>query len=91
MTFKHFKTMTQEEIQDLKQRHHDLCIFADFAAKVLNELLIGLHGEEADWANHVGRTEVPEQMELLSYETEFLNRLWMLREGANGICASNNF
>ena len=83
--------MTQQEIQELKERHHDLCIFADEVAKVLNELLVGLHGEEADWDNHVGRTEVPEQMQLLSHETEFLNKLWMLREGANGICASNDF
>lgn len=81
----------QDDIQELKESHHDLCVFADEVASRLNEQLVRLFGESADWENHVGSTSLPEELDLLGIDSELILHLWILREGANGICASNTY
>ncbi len=83
--------MTTNEFDELKENHHDLCVFADEIAIGLNDVLTSLLGDHADWAENVGSTELPQELELLGLSAEIIQRLWILREGANGICASNNY
>jgi hypothetical protein len=75
----------------LNKEHRDLLIFADEIANRLNTQIIRLLGEDATWGNHVGSTEIPKELDLNNLDTELLTELWILREGANGICASNNY
>ena len=68
----------------------DLLIFADEIAERLNTQIVRLLGENANWGNHAGTTEIPKEFNLTSVDAELLAELWILREGANGICASND-
>jgi hypothetical protein len=81
----------QYDLTELKEAHHNLCVFADDVASRLNDQLVRLFGESADWQHHAGSTELPKELDLLGIDSELILHLWILREGANGICASNNF
>lgn len=83
--------LDKEYCTKLSEKHHDLCVFANEMATRLNDVIIELLGDDADWANHVGSTEIPKELDLKVIDTSFVQTLWILREGANGICASNNF
>ena len=79
------------EVEDLEDSHHDLLVFADDVATRLNDQLIRLFGDLADWQEQAGSTEIPENIDLKGMDRELIAHLWILREGANGICASNNY
>jgi len=75
----------------MTQEHLDLLFFADEIAEKLNAQIVRLLGEDASWENHVGSTEIPKEFDLTSLDSELLTQLWIMREGANGICDSNNY
>lgn len=74
-----------------EQEHRDLLIFANEIADRLNTQIIRLLGDDADWQHWAGRTDIPKYFDLAGKDETLLAEIWILREGANGICASNNY
>lgn len=66
--------------------------FADRISEALNTLLIDQLGEDANWDDHVGVSELPYKFltafKPCSETQKLFADLWELREESNGLCAS---
>ena len=66
--------------------------FADRISEALNTLLIDQLGEDANWDDHVGVSELPYKFltafKPCSQTQKLFAELWELREESNGLCAS---